>query len=603
MKTKIAIASRTSTFETRDLESEAKRLGVDLEVYDVDSLENISTLAQKDILYWRGSSITKKYPKQVGRSTMLRIASGYMPVVNRNVLDTPHFVNKSVQQAHFSNNASDIKKVLPMKTFLAASSDEFAALIERGDLQFPVIAKPNLGMRGERIILVRKLEDIQEIESELSEYVFQEFIENTGDYRIFVVGGVAHDVILRRASAESTQSYLNNVSQGGEAVRVEDFETRKILTKAGTAIASLFNFSICGVDILHGKDGNLYFMEINSVPQWGGLSSVSPYSTAEHIIKTLDSIVASKKNFSIGGVRDHYLDKLQYLPTNLQFHFLSRIHLWSNKQRYGEEIRAVREAWWETVPEIEKRIAAVPTSVPSDFLPSEKAYRKDAIQKHHKVQLYNIIFFKLLFDQTIFDGKRYEELIKGVNQEDVMEVREALLQDCEAVFTLATPAINFLYFCEHFFPELDTKLDPGEFLAIADSQSLENAVNDRNSRIYLYTHVIIGASRFYSHSIDDEYRTVYLEMLQRLEQLIQDGFTSTSLDHKVEFLVCCRLCNHKSDLEQQIYNEVVHSVSEHGMFVVNTYNTFASSKAKQTMEAMEHTNVLTLMAFLDQDSI
>ncbi len=92
--------------------------------------------------------------------------------------------------------------------------------MEQGKLSFPFIKKPDLGARGEGVEVIGDSRQLDQLKNEeITGFVFQNFIENKGDYRVFVVGGKPIGVMKRIAQKGS---FLNNVSRGGRAVKEEN---------------------------------------------------------------------------------------------------------------------------------------------------------------------------------------------------------------------------------------------------------------------------------------------------------------------------------------------------------------------------------------------
>lgn len=87
-------------------------------------------------------------------------------------------------------------------------------------------------------------------------------------------------------------------------------------------------------------------------------------------------------------------------------------------------------------------------------------------------------------------------------------------------------------------------------------------------------------------------------MLQRLEPIIAERTDELSLDTKLEYLVCCRICDFNTSVTKVIYDECRQSVSPDGTFLVDTVNAFANRTAKKTFDASEHRNVLFVMSSL-----
>lgn len=597
---KITLVSFPDRFETADIAQAAEKLNIPLEVIQMESMEDPeSMLKDSSVLYWRAASLSRKFPNKIGRTTFLAQADRLLKVVNRMAVDAPHFIYKSVQQAHFQKYASSARAVHHIETYLAEDVAALEVHIAAGRLSYPLIAKPNFGSKGIGIELLRSSKDFAFFaEHKIKDYIFQNFIPNKGDYRVLVIGGVVHEVMKRTPTESSTKSYLNNISQGGSAERVPEGKTRTLLTKVGSTVAALFDYAVCGVDFIEDLEGNFYFMEINSVPEWKGLSTISKYPVAEHLVRALAAIgrvIPEDELFE--AVHDHYIENLQYLSIGSQFHFLSRLYLWSREPEYASKLEDIRDEWWSVMDSIVSRIKRVYDGTFEQRVPT-KSYRRSAYRKHPYIDLYNSFFFKCLFDRSVFGGDAFERLSIHIKKEHVKEMYHQLISDPESVFELSTPAVNFIYFCTLFYPEECPQISPERILAWGDEHHIANPDADTDARIYFYTHAIIGATEFYSKQISDEHRAVYTEMLRRVEYAIAQRYMHTSIDHKAEFIVCCRMLGYTSSIESVIRSEILSSRSPHGIYFQNTLNTIKNNFSRRSMHAVEHSNILSLLAFM-----
>lgn len=597
--TKILVVAHTDTYETDELQAAAKRRDVALDVTDITEMpRSADAYDAYDVIYWRSGAITTTYPKQYGRATFAQSVGKRVPIVNNVVLTKAKITSKSVQQTRFAEYAPRIPDIQSIPTFLAHDHDALMTLIQDGSLAYPFIAKPNHGARGFGIHRIECAADIDALENDIASYVFQNYITNNGDYRVLVVGGVAHDMMLRSHGADSEKPFLNNISQGGTAAAVTDPTKRTRLAKAACAIAAIFDFTICGVDLIEDEQGNLYFLEINSVPQWEGLDTTTGSKAAEHILDTLVAVATDRTDLDpFQAVHDHYMDNLSYLPANLQLHFLSRLYLWFGGARYKEKLDAIRDAWWSRMTDILTQIDAVQAGTAKPHIPVKKYYRREATKKHPWIGPYNQFFFKCLFDRTLFDGTGFSDHAARIDAAVVSHIYKELFNDMQSVFALATPAVNFFYLTDMFITGGRSPIDPSYFLEVGDQCSLKDPRADLDSRIYMYTHAIIGASQFYATSVPEKDRDVYRRMLERIETLMRDNYADLNIDQKSEFAVCCRLCDYDSPLMPIIRSELATSLSPHGLFFVNTHNTYADDPVKKSLFVSEHANVLALMAF------
>ncbi len=99
-------------------------------------------------------------------------------------------------------------------------------------------------------------------------FYLQQFVE-TGtlnhDFRVMVVNNKAIAAMRRSGSG-----WLNNVAQGAQCEEAHDADILNLAEQAAKAL----EIDYCGVDIIRDKSGQLWVLEINSIPAWSGLQSV-----------------------------------------------------------------------------------------------------------------------------------------------------------------------------------------------------------------------------------------------------------------------------------------------------------------------------------------
>ena len=112
-------------------------------------------------------------------------------------------------------------------------------------------------------------------------YYFQQFIE-TGDaphdYRVFVINGKVLAAMKRIGN-----TWVNNVAAGGRCQSV-DLDASQEMVALAVKAASALNIDYCGVDIIQSTTGEYYVLEVNSVPAWKGLQSVSDVNVAQCLV-------------------------------------------------------------------------------------------------------------------------------------------------------------------------------------------------------------------------------------------------------------------------------------------------------------------------------
>jgi len=169
-------------------------------------------------------------------------------------------------------------------TWVLRERDAALAIVER-ELAAGryVISKPLFGSQGEGIRRLEKSTDLFWLTSSRGIYYLQRFIECEGqgysDKRVYVVNGKAVAGMRRRGI-----SWLNNVARGATCQALDlDAEVADLAVRAVAAL----NMDYAGVDIMRGRDGCLYVIEVNSVPAWKGLQSVCGINIAETMVRDL----------------------------------------------------------------------------------------------------------------------------------------------------------------------------------------------------------------------------------------------------------------------------------------------------------------------------
>ena len=112
-------------------------------------------------------------------------------------------------------------------------------------------------------------------------YYLQEMIdsgEKPHDYRVFIVHHQAIATMKR-----SGNTWLNNVAKGAQCEQITDNE----ITKLAEAAANILDLDYCGVDIIRDQTGRLYVLEVNSIPAWQGLQSVTQLNIADALVEDL----------------------------------------------------------------------------------------------------------------------------------------------------------------------------------------------------------------------------------------------------------------------------------------------------------------------------
>jgi RimK family alpha-L-glutamate ligase len=169
--------------------------------------------------------------------------------------------------------------LLTPRTICSQTPDEaMAAFAELGG---DVVLKPLFGSEGRGITRLNDealAERAFRMLAQLGAVLYlQEFVPHEGyDIRLLVIG--ERIFAMRR---RNLLDWRTNISRGATAEAfVPDESLVEMARRAGAAVGA----PLAGVDILPGRDGQLYTIEVNAVPGWRGLGKALGVDVARIII-------------------------------------------------------------------------------------------------------------------------------------------------------------------------------------------------------------------------------------------------------------------------------------------------------------------------------
>lgn len=147
-----------------------------------------------------------------------------------------------------------------------------------------VVAKPLFGSQGVGLRRLVAGMDIPDAAECGGVWYLQRYIETGGrdgaggwhDWRVFVIGGAAVAAMVRHGA-----TWVNNVARGGRCEpAVLEQQMERMAVRACAAVGA----DHAGVDLIRGGDGGLEVLEVNGVPAWKGLQSVTRIDIAERLV-------------------------------------------------------------------------------------------------------------------------------------------------------------------------------------------------------------------------------------------------------------------------------------------------------------------------------
>lgn len=164
-----------------------------------------------------------------------------------------------------------VENNLPYPQTISSSVHQLSCLIREDKLAltYPFVLKEASAYGGKMNFLVKTPEEALYLLDEHKQCIFlvQEFLSNSHDFRVIVLGGKAR-LVLKRSRLD-TRKHINNTSAGGEGVLIPlEKVPAKLITLAEKAAFALGRSSYAGVDILERNDtGEYVVLEVNQTPQ------------------------------------------------------------------------------------------------------------------------------------------------------------------------------------------------------------------------------------------------------------------------------------------------------------------------------------------------
>lgn len=264
---------RPEAYEIHRLIEEAKKEGIDLEVFKPEQFDLIITREdEKSILV---NSEKRELPDFV----IPRMGAG---TTYFTLAIIRHMEKLGIHIVNSSNSIETVKDKLYSHQILAENNlpvpktmlVKFPVNINLVDanLGFPVVVKTLSGSQGSGVFLAENkstLDDLMQLieaTNKSSNIILQEFIKASKgiDLRVFTLGGRAI-ACFKRTNKEG--GFKANFSAGGE---VEQFEITPEIEWLATQTSNILNLDMAGIDLLFDED-HFKICEANSSPGFEGL--------------------------------------------------------------------------------------------------------------------------------------------------------------------------------------------------------------------------------------------------------------------------------------------------------------------------------------------
>ncbi|HMR31154.1 MAG TPA: RimK family alpha-L-glutamate ligase [Geminicoccaceae bacterium] len=138
-----------------------------------------------------------------------------------------------------------------------------------------VVLKPLFGAQGKGLRLLRAGDALPAAAEVDGVWYLQRYVGGETDWRDFRVMVVGGEPVA--AMARHGVGWITNIHQGGRPAPVPAAgELARLAVEAALAVGC----DHAGVDLIEGRDGRLMVLEVNSMPAWRGLQSVTEVDIA-----------------------------------------------------------------------------------------------------------------------------------------------------------------------------------------------------------------------------------------------------------------------------------------------------------------------------------
>lgn len=146
-----------------------------------------------------------------------------------------------------------------------------------------LVLKPLFGSQGKGLRLLGRGDELPAGAEYDDVYYLQRFVEGRPgeacDYRVFVIAGEAVAAMVRRGTG-----WVHNVAQGARCEAAPlDPELARLAERAVAAVG----MDYAGVDLMRNCDGAAMVIEVNGIPAWRGLQSVTDLDVAGRLARHL----------------------------------------------------------------------------------------------------------------------------------------------------------------------------------------------------------------------------------------------------------------------------------------------------------------------------
>jgi tetrahydromethanopterin:alpha-L-glutamate ligase len=189
------------------------------------------------------------------------------------VYNTGRSIERTVDKAMTSFLLHTAGLPMPPTCVAEAAAPAHDFLLGELSAGYEVVAKPLFGSLGVGLRRLSREGDLPGPSEFRGVWYLQRYVDTGSggsdwhDWRVLVIGGVGMAAMVRRGA-----SWINNVAQGA---RCEPAALGGELERLAVDACAAVGADYAGVDLVRDRDGQLQVLEVNGIPAWKGLQSVT----------------------------------------------------------------------------------------------------------------------------------------------------------------------------------------------------------------------------------------------------------------------------------------------------------------------------------------
>jgi tetrahydromethanopterin:alpha-L-glutamate ligase len=199
------------------------------------------------------------------------------------VVNAPRAIERCVDKSATSFFLAQAGVPTPPSWAVERREDAAAILADEMAAGHRLVLKPLFGSQGKGLRLLREPDELPGEEEVAGVWYLQRYVgagSGWRDFRVLVVDGAPVAAMARHG-----MGWVTNIRQGGLPAPVP---AGGELGRLAAAAAQAVGCAYAGVDLIEASgDGRLLVLEVNSMPAWQGLQSVSKVDIARTLARAL----------------------------------------------------------------------------------------------------------------------------------------------------------------------------------------------------------------------------------------------------------------------------------------------------------------------------